>query len=110
MLAGMNSVATSELVAAVSNAGGIGTLGGLNMKPNVLRTQIKEVKALLKPRPDGSLPPFGVDLAIVQVGGGARKTNYDYTEGNLDELIEVICQVCMKGVFGAGKEVLVFWK
>ena len=68
MLAGMNAVATAELVAAVSNAGGIGTIGGLNMKPKQLREQIKEMKALLKPRADGTPPPFGVDLAIVQVG------------------------------------------
>lgn len=34
--------------------------------------------------------PFGVDLALPQVGGSARKTNHDYTHGQLDELIEVI--------------------
>lgn len=38
---------------------------------------------------DKSLP-FGVDLALPQVGGSARKTNHDYTHGQLDELIEVI--------------------
>lgn len=32
---------------------------------------------------------FGVDLALPQVGGSARKTNHDYTHGQLDELIEV---------------------
>lgn len=37
---------------------------------------------------DKSLP-FGVDLALPQVGGNARKTNHDYTHGQLDELIEV---------------------
>lgn len=37
---------------------------------------------------DSSLP-FGVDLALPQVGGNARKTNYDYTHGQLDELIDV---------------------
>lgn len=37
---------------------------------------------------DPSLP-FGVDLALPQVGGSARKTNHDYTHGQLDELIEV---------------------
>jgi NAD(P)H-dependent flavin oxidoreductase YrpB (nitropropane dioxygenase family) len=38
---------------------------------------------------DPSLP-FGVDLALPKLGDGARKTNYDYTHGQLDELIEVI--------------------
>ena len=32
----------------------------------------------------------GVDLAIPQIGGTARKTNHDYTEGRLPELIDVI--------------------
>lgn len=46
---------------------------------------IDELKANLT---DKSLP-FGVDLALPQVGGSARKTNHDYTHGQLDELIEV---------------------
>lgn len=46
---------------------------------------IDELKANLV---DKSLP-FGVDLALPQVGGSARKTNHDYTHGQLDELIEV---------------------
>lgn len=33
---------------------------------------------------------FGVDLLLPQVGAGARKTNYDYTHGQLPELIDVI--------------------
>jgi hypothetical protein len=27
----------------------------------------------------------------LKVGEGARKTNYDYTDGNLPELIDIIC-------------------
>jgi NAD(P)H-dependent flavin oxidoreductase YrpB (nitropropane dioxygenase family) len=30
-----------------------------------------------------------VDLALPKIGGGARKTNHDYTKGQLDELIDV---------------------
>jgi hypothetical protein len=37
-------------------------------------------------------PKFGVDLAIPQVGGSARKTNHDYTHGKLPELIDVIIE------------------
>jgi len=33
-----------------------------------------------------------VDLLIPQVGGSARKTNYDYTEGKLEELIDIIIE------------------
>jgi len=86
MLAGMNAVATSELVAAVTNAGGIGTIGGLTMTPNMLQIEINEVKNLLNDRN----APFGVDLAIPQIGGGARKTNHDYTHGKLGELADII--------------------
>eukprot|EP00494_Astrolonche_serrata_P005384 UN05400 len=34
--------------------------------------------------------PFGVDLLFPQIGGQARKTNYDYSKGKTDELIEII--------------------
>lgn len=40
---------------------------------------------------DKSLP-FGVDLALPPIGGTARKTNYDYTKGKLDELINIIIE------------------
>merc|ERR1719210_998444 len=36
--------------------------------------------------------PFGVDLLLPQVGGGARKTNKDYTGGTLPELIDIIIE------------------
>jgi len=100
MLAGMNAVATSELVSAVSNAGGIGTIGGLTMTPKVLQT---EINALKKELVDKNAP-FGVDLAIPQVGGSARKTNHDYTHGKLPELTDIIIKekaaifVCAVGV------------
>ncbi len=44
MSAGMAGVAGPELVAAVSNAGGIGTLGAIGMSPDVLREQIEHTR------------------------------------------------------------------
>ncbi len=85
-LAGMNVAAGAKLAAAVSNAGGLGVIGGLNYTPKMLRLMIKELKASLI---DQNLP-FGVDLLLPKVGVGARKTNHDYTKGHLDELIDVI--------------------
>ncbi|KAJ5090717.1 hypothetical protein N7532_009401 [Penicillium argentinense] len=85
MLAGMARASSAPLAAAVSNAGGLGTVGGLGYTPQQLSEMLKELKSLLK---DPSLP-FGVDLALPQVGGGARATNHDYTHGQLDELIDV---------------------
>merc|ERR1712217_311476 len=34
----------------------------------------------------------GVDLLLPQVGGGARKTNKDYTGGALDKLVDIIIE------------------
>jgi NAD(P)H-dependent flavin oxidoreductase YrpB (nitropropane dioxygenase family) len=100
MLAGMNGVSHSDLAAAVSNAGGIGSIGGLMFTPKVLRQEIAFLKQGLK---DPSLP-FGIDLAIPQIGGNARKTNHDYTGGKLAELIDIIVEekatifICAVGV------------
>jgi len=100
LLAGMNGVAHSELAAAVTNAGGLGVIGGLSMTPKFLRQEIGALKALLNDKN----APFGVDLALPQVGGSARKTNHDYTHGHLPELIDIIIEekasifVCAVGV------------
>ncbi|EIN07677.1 2-nitropropane dioxygenase [Punctularia strigosozonata HHB-11173 SS5] len=100
MLAGMNVAAGPRLAAAVTNAGGIGVIGGLRQTPKVLQESINEIKANLEDKN----APFGVDLLIPQVGGNARKTNYDYTKGQLPELTDVIIKnkaalfVCAVGV------------
>jgi NAD(P)H-dependent flavin oxidoreductase YrpB (nitropropane dioxygenase family) len=88
LLAGMNVAAGPELAAAVTNAGGLGVIGGVGYTPNVLRQQIKALKKDLKD-PNA---PFGVDLLLPQVGGSARKTNHDYTRGQLPDLINVIIE------------------
>lgn len=85
ILAGMARTSSAELAAAVSNAGGLGVVGGLGYTPDQLRTIIRDLKANLS---SPSLP-FGIDLALPQVGGSARKTNHDYTHGTLDQLIDV---------------------
>jgi NAD(P)H-dependent flavin oxidoreductase YrpB (nitropropane dioxygenase family) len=54
--------------------------------PRILKLQLKVLKNNLN-HPG---LPFGVDLLIPQVGGNARKTNYDYNKGHLEELIEII--------------------
>lgn len=100
LLAGMARASGAPLAAAVSNAGGLGTVGGLGYTPEQLSEILTELKSLLK---DPSLP-FGVDLALPQVGGGARATNHDYTHGQLDQLIDVVIShgaklfVCAVGV------------
>lgn len=99
MLAGMAGVSGPELVAAVSNAGGIGTLGAIGMSADVLRDCIKRTKMLLH---EGK--PMGVDLLLPKIGKGARATNKDYTGGQLEALINVIVEekielfVCAVGI------------
>lgn len=85
LLAGMARTSSGPLAAAVSNAGGLGVIGGLGYTPSQLRDIIHELKSHLS---SPSLP-FGVDLALPQVGGSARKTNHDYTHGQLEQLIDV---------------------
>lgn len=55
--------------------------------PKYLQKLIADLKADLKD-PENAI--FGVDLLLPQVGGSARKTNKDYTGGQLDQLVDVI--------------------
>lgn len=52
---GMAWVATAELAAAVSEAGGLGIIGGGNAPPEVVRAQIKKTRSLTD-------KPFGVNV------------------------------------------------
>ncbi|GLI78713.1 hypothetical protein PoHVEF18_007034 [Penicillium ochrochloron] len=88
LLAGMNVAAGPKLAAAVTNAGGLGVIGGVGYTPDMLREQVAELKSYLKDKN----APFGVDLLLPQVGGSARKTNYDYTKGKLNELVDIIIE------------------
>jgi enoyl-[acyl-carrier protein] reductase II len=55
VLAGMGGVSMAPLVAAVSNAGGLGVIGAANLSPNLLREEIRRTRAL-------TTRPFAVDL------------------------------------------------
>jgi enoyl-[acyl-carrier protein] reductase II len=61
MLAGMGGVSYHRLVAAVSEAGGIGTLGASTMRHDELIEEIAAVKSLTS-------KPFGVDLLTALPG------------------------------------------
>lgn len=54
-LAGMGGVSTAPLVAAISNAGGLGVIGAATMGPDDLRDQIRRTRELTD-------KPFAVDL------------------------------------------------
>ena len=55
---GMAWVATAELAAAVSNAGGLGLIGSGSMYPDQLRTHIRKCKAATQ-------KPFGVNVPLL---------------------------------------------
>jgi len=59
ILAGMGNVSLAEIVAAVSNAGGLGVLGGGLLPPEDLRRQIRRTKELTS-------RPFAVDLLVAE--------------------------------------------
>jgi len=86
LLAGMNVAAGPKLAAAVTNAGGLGVIGGVTYTPEMLEEQLKVLKEHL----NDPKAPFGVDLLLPEVSKTARKTNYDYTKGKLDELVDVV--------------------
>eukprot|EP00343_Euplotes_focardii_P008797 CAMPEP_0205825564 /NCGR_PEP_ID=MMETSP0206-20130828/25718_1 /ASSEMBLY_ACC=CAM_ASM_000279 /TAXON_ID=36767 /ORGANISM="Euplotes focardii, Strain TN1" /LENGTH=68 /DNA_ID=CAMNT_0053124721 /DNA_START=25 /DNA_END=228 /DNA_ORIENTATION=+ len=47
MLAGMNVAAGPKLAAAVTNAGGLGVIGGVGYTPKMLRKNIQKLKKWL---------------------------------------------------------------
>jgi enoyl-[acyl-carrier protein] reductase II len=64
MLAGMGGVSYSDLVSAVSEAGGFGTLGAGTMSPTTMEAEITAVRKATD-------KPFGVDLLTAMPGGMA---------------------------------------
>ena len=61
MLAGMGGVSYHRLVAAVSEAGGIGTLGASTMSVDELPAEMAKVREI-------TTKPFGVDLLTAMPG------------------------------------------
>ncbi len=71
------SIADANLVAAVSNAGGMGIMGGGTLSPENLRTQIRRVRELTD-------KPFGVDLVFTP-GGMSLDGTIDEIRSQLPE-------------------------
>jgi len=76
MLAGMANVATGELVAAVSNAGGIGVLGCTYKTHEWMRKEIRKIKSLTD-------KPFGADI-IMPAGIPPDEKNIELPQKHLD--------------------------
>ena len=65
--AGMSGFTTPELVAAVSNAGGLGILGAARMAPEQIRDAIGKIKELTN-------NPFGVNLLLAPPERGGNQS------------------------------------
>jgi NAD(P)H-dependent flavin oxidoreductase YrpB (nitropropane dioxygenase family) len=96
--AGMSTYTTPQLVAAVSNAGGLGIIGGLGRSPDELRSEIRTVRELTS-------RPFGVnhvlcelDPAAFQVTLAQRVPVLSLAWGRSDELIYQAHEAGMKVV------------
>jgi nitronate monooxygenase len=86
VLAGMGGVATAELVAAVSEAGGLGVVGAATMPPDEIARQVNRIRDLTS-------KPFGVDILLpsgvapAQSGNGAPQAEAPKIPKNLRELL-----------------------
>ena len=89
MLAGMGGVSYHQLVAAVSEAGGIGTLGASTMSVEQLGDEIAAVKALTS-------KPFGVDLLTAMPG---------QVEGGIQQVVDGGARIYVAGL-GIPREVV----
>jgi len=74
MLAGMGGVSYHRLAAAVSEAGGIGTLGASTMSPDQMVAEIRSLR-------EQTSRPFGVDLLTAMPGDLVRQVHQLVDEG-----------------------------
>jgi len=86
MLAGMGGVATAELAAAVSEAGGLGVIGGMNLSPDELDAEITKCKKLTS-------KPFGVDT-IAPTSMVETDTLGELRDYITDEVVEYAAKLC----------------
>lgn len=89
MLAGMGGVSYSDLVAAVSDAGGIGTFGAAPMSTELLTSEMARVRELTD-------KPFGVDLLTASP---------DSIERNLAAIIKGGASIYVAGL-GVPREII----
>ncbi|MEO6029122.1 MAG: nitronate monooxygenase [Candidatus Binatia bacterium] len=68
--AGMSTFTSAELVAAVSNAGGLGILGALLRPPDQLRAEIQRIRTL-------TTRPFGVNHVIAHLDPTALDVTFE---------------------------------
>lgn len=88
---GMAWVATAELAAAVSNAGGLGVIGSGQMPPEILREEVRKAKSLTD-------KPFGVNVML----------RTPFVKENMQVLLEEQVAVVTTGAGNPGEYVAKF--
>jgi enoyl-[acyl-carrier protein] reductase II len=107
----MGFVARAELAAAVSNAGGLGVVGGAGMQPERLRLEIRRCRDLterpfgvdlllpaqttgdvLLPRPERERPTVDVDEVLADDGAGEFGVGKDGMPVRPEELMQVVLE------------------
>ena len=73
------------LVAAVSNAGGLGCIGGSSIRPEVIRERIRAVRKLTD-------KPFGVDITLPKMED-VKIPDPDEVRKEIEEKYPQACQV-----------------
>lgn len=98
--AGMAGTATAALAAAVSMAGGLGTVGAAYMAPETIRTCIRDIR-------EKTDKPFGVNLFCTKEQGGTdgfekvqHVLNRFRKDLGMDEKLTLKCRhSCLKSNF-----------
>lgn len=102
ILAGMGGVATAELVAAVSEAGGLGIVGAATMPPDEIERQVRRIRDLTsKPFGVDILLPSGVAAPPTAKNGGEAKPDAPQLPSDLRTLLP---QPYQEFIAGAEKE------
>ncbi|OGA35291.1 MAG: hypothetical protein A3G80_03655 [Betaproteobacteria bacterium RIFCSPLOWO2_12_FULL_62_13b] len=74
----LGSCTPPELVAAVSNAGGLGVIGGSPMQPELIRERIRQTRALTD-------RPFGVGITLPRYSGESTATDIASVRRTIEE-------------------------
>lgn len=93
--AGMGFVAIGELVGAVSEAGGLGTLGAGTMSAPTLREEIQTVRRITD-------KPFAVDLLFAKGGSSAAQMFTDDVAESIEILFEEKIPILVSGLGDPG--------
>ena len=64
----LGGLSSQKLTAAVSNFGGLGSFGALNLKPDAIKDVIAEIRSL-------TAKPFAMNLWVSQEDEGARRSD-----------------------------------